>query len=200
VLKAELAKRPPRRRSGRGGTWHGRQRVALLLATVWLATAALPQRPGAQVDPDEEYVGPLINQALESERTGVQIPWRNPATGSGGMIVIERTFYRDPRTPCRDYRRTLEAPGGAPTVEIQGTGCRVGSGRWSLDEEKPKSLTATAPPATERAPPPAEPIDPEPAAGEAAPPESCPALTAAPVPCEKPAAVVDYTMPTKTEL
>jgi hypothetical protein len=31
-------------------------------------------------------------------------------------------------------------------------------------------------------------------------PPNCPALTAVPVPCAKPAAVVDYTIPAKTEL
>ena len=135
-----------------------------------------------------------MNQALETEKSGVEIPWSNPATGSSGMIMIERTFYRDPRTPCRDYRRTLERV-GAPTAEIQGTGCRIGSGHWSLDEEDPRSVAATG---TARPSEPAEAPDPEPAAGPA--PPSCPALTAAPVPCDKPAAVVDYTMPTKTEL
>ena len=161
---------------------------------------AAPQQVGAQAEPDEEYVGPLINQALETERTGVEVPWSNPATGSSGTIVIERTFYRDPRTPCRDYRRTLERA-GAPTVEIAGTGCRIRSGRWSLDEEEPASVAATAPTGgagTPRTPPPTEPSDPEPAAGPA--PPSCPALDAVPVPCGKPPAVVDYTMPTRTRL
>ena len=174
--------------------------IALRLAVLWIAATAAPQEIAAQADADEEYVGPLVNQALETEKSGVEIPWSNPATGSSGMILIERTFYRDPRTPCRDYRRTLERA-GAPPVEIEGTGCRIRSGRWSLDEEEPRSATATAPTAdtgAARTPEPSEPPDAEPAAGPA--PPSCPALTAAPVPCGKPPAVVDYTMPTKTEL
>ena len=178
-----------------------RRLSALGLAVLWIvATAAAPD-VAAQTDADEDYVGPLVNQALETEKSGVEIPWSNPATGSSGMILIERTFYRDPRTPCRDYRRTLERV-GAPTIEIQGTGCRIGSGRWSLDEEEPRSVAAAAPRAgtgTPRAPEPAEAPDAEPARAETAPP-SCPALGAAAVPCDKPAPVVDYTMPTRTEL
>ncbi|HYZ25486.1 MAG TPA: RT0821/Lpp0805 family surface protein, partial [Geminicoccaceae bacterium] len=112
--------------------------IALRLAVLWIAATAAPQEIAAQADADEEYVGPLVNQALETEKSGVEIPWSNPATGSSGMILIERTFYRDPRTPCRDYRRTLERA-GAPPVEIEGTGCRIRSGRWSLDEEEPRS-------------------------------------------------------------
>jgi surface antigen len=180
-----------------------RRLTALRLVVLWIGTMAAAQDVAAQADADEEYVGPLVNQALETEKSGVEVPWSNPATGSSGMILIERTFYRDPRTPCRDYRRTLERA-GAPTVEIEGTGCRIGAGRWSLDEEEPRSVagaTAPAPDAgTGPAPTsePAEPPEPEPAAGPN--PPSCPAPGAAPVPCGKPDAVVDYTMPTKTEL
>ena len=177
-----------------------RRVIAPYVAVLWIATTVATQDAAAQADADEEYVGPLVNQALETEKSGVEIPWSNPATGSSGMILIERTFYRDPRTPCRDYRRTLERV-GAPTVEIQGTGCRIGSARWSLDEEDPREVAVTPPSAgTGKARPrkPAESPDPEPAAGPAA--QSCPAQSAAPVPCGKPAAVVDYTMPTKTEL
>jgi surface antigen len=175
--------------------------IALRLTMLLIAaTAAVPRDVAAQAEADEEYVGPLVNQALETAKSGVEIPWSNPATGSSGMIVIERTFYRDPRTPCRDYRRTL-ARAGAPVAEVQGTGCRIGSGRWSLDEEDPRTVAATVPDVAAgmpRAPEAAEPPGPEPAAGPA--PPSCPVLSAAPVPCDKPPAVVDYTMPTKTEL
>jgi surface antigen len=176
-----------------------RRLSAVHVAVLWIAATAASQDVAAQADADEEYVAPLVNQALEIQKSGVETPWSNPATGSSGVILIERTFYRDPRTPCRDYRRTLERV-GAPTVEIQGTGCRIGSGRWALDEEERRSVAATAPSAgtgTARPPQPAEAPDPEPAAGPAPP---SPAQSTAPVPCGKPAAVVDYTMPTKTEL
>jgi hypothetical protein len=166
---------------------------AAVLACILVAGA--PQRLAAQADADEDYVGPLINQALETERTGVEIPWTNPATGSRGIIVIERTFYRDPRTPCRDYRRTIERA-GARSVEIEGTGCRLGSGRWSLDEDE----TDAAREALFRRPPPEAAGAPAPESERAAAPPSCPALSAAPVPCAKPPAVADYTMPAKTEL
>jgi surface antigen len=170
--------------------------MALALAAACILVTVVTQRVAAQADADEEYVGPLINQALETERTDEAIPWTNPATGSRGTITIERTFYRDPQTPCRDYRRTTERP-GAPVVEIQGTGCRIAPGRWSLDEGTPNVAAAVPFGGAPRETEPPRPPEPEPAAG---PPPSCPALTAVPVPCDKPPAVVDYTMPTKTEL
>jgi 17 kDa outer membrane surface antigen len=170
-----------------------------------LGTLAGAQDAAAQVA-DEEYVEPLLNQALETERTGVELPWRNPATGSSGIIAIERTFYRDPRTPCRDYRRTLERA-GEPAVEVEGTGCRIGPSEWAIDEKPPAALAATPAPGAGPAPapdePPApapdEPPVPEPARTEPAPP-SCPTMSVTPVPCGRPPAVVDYTMPTRTRL
>jgi 17 kDa outer membrane surface antigen len=150
----------------------------------------------AQTADDEAYVGPLINQALEKERTGVEVPWTNPATGSSGTIVIERTFYRDPRTPCRDYRRTAERT-GAPPLAIEGTGCRIGAGRWSLEEDEPDPATEAL---VRSRPPEPEPAEPPAPASEGAAPPNCPDLSAVPVPCDRPAAVVDYTMPSRTEL
>lgn len=170
----------------------------LSAALIWVLMLAASEDVAAQAAADEQYVEPLLNRALENEKTGVELPWSNPATGSSGTIVIERTFYRDPRTPCRDYRRTLERA-GAPTLEIQGTGCRVGPSRWALDEEEPTSLAATPAPVTGPTPEPDEASVSPPARAEAAAP-SCPTMSVAPVPCGKPPPVTDYTMPTRTKL
>jgi 17 kDa outer membrane surface antigen len=178
-------------RSSRGR----RVRPTLTVALACILLALPAPRVAAQADADEEYVGPLITDTLETQRAGVEVPWTNPATGSSGIIVVERTFYRDPRTPCRDYRRTLERPGG-PTLTIEGTGCRTGSGRWSLDEEAPEHATEARERGAPREPEPAAPPAPEPAAG----PPSCPPPIAAPAACPKPAVKIDYTLPPKTEL
>jgi hypothetical protein len=169
--------------------------MVLRAVLIWLATLAGASDLGAQVA-DEEYLEPLLREALETEKTGVELPWSNPATGSSGIIVVERTFYRDPSTPCRDYRRSLERAGAA-AVEIAGTGCRVGPGEWALDEEAPAAVAATRAPGAGPAPAPEEPPVPARAAGAA---PSCPTMSITPVPCGKPPAVVDYTMPTRTEL
>jgi surface antigen len=189
--------RPPRRRQRWSGAGLERRRVAVSLAVACILAAVASQRIAAQEELDEAYVGPLINQALESQRTGVEVPWTNPATGSSGTIVVERTFYRDPRTPCRDYRRTVERAGGA-AVAIEGTGCRIGSGRWSLDEEEPEPTREALPRSAPREPEAATPPEAEPESTAA--PPSCPAPSAVPAACEQPAAIVDYTMPTRTEL
>jgi surface antigen len=195
VLSASLSRareRMPRRR----------RLVALMVAVLCIAGAGEPRYVAAQADADKDkdYVEPLVNKALETQKSGVAVPWSNPATGSSGTITIERTFYRDPRAPCRDYRRTLERA-GAPKVQIEGTGCRIGPGRWSLDEEKPKTGAAGAvTPGATAAPPLAGAAAPAPKPAAAPAPASCPAPKPAPVACAKPPAVAGYTMPPRTEL
>ena len=174
-----------------------RRLLAMTVAVLCLAGGGEPRYVAAQADADEDYVGPLVDDALETQRSGVAVPWSNPATGSSGTITIERTFYRDPRTPCRDYRRTLERA-GAPQVEIEGTGCRIGLGRWSLDEEEPGAAAAT--PGAGPASPSSRAAAPAPKAAAGPAPASCPALKPAPVSCAQPPAVADYTMPPRTEL
>lgn len=100
-----------------------------------IVTMAAPAYGGVlSEDPgDQTYLTIKINESLETTRSGVEIPWRNVETGNRGTMVIERTYYRDPATPCRDYRRTVQRA-GQPAVEIRGTGCRIGKALWSLDE------------------------------------------------------------------
>jgi len=90
---------------------------------------------------DEGYLSLVINRALEVERTLTEVPWVNPATGNRGVIVIDRTFYRDADRPCRNYHRTIEGGDGVQKV-VRGTGCRIGPGLWSISETSGDSPSA----------------------------------------------------------
>lgn len=114
--------------------------LALLLAPPAAGAAVLSEDPG-----DQTYLTIAINEALETRKTDVEIPLRNPDTGSQGTLVIERTYYRDPTTPCRDYRRVIERA-GTPLSEVRGTGCRIGKALWSLDEAKVAPTRGSSPP------------------------------------------------------
>ncbi len=123
--------------------------AAILATSVACLAPSLGQ---AADDPrDAAFLSPMLQQALETARTSVEVPWRNPATGNHGTIVVERTFYREPETPCRAYVRTLEGPGAAPQV-TKGTGCRSSTGLWVVEEE-PATLAGPAPSATTGPPP-----------------------------------------------
>ncbi len=109
-------------------------RASLFAGVLVFATAAGARAAVLSEDPgDQTYLTIAINEALETRKTEIEVPLRNPDTGSHGTLVIERTYYRDPTTPCRDYRRTIERA-GAPPSEVHGTGCRIGKALWSLDE------------------------------------------------------------------
>lgn len=181
--------------------------VASALVAGVLVFAAEPPRVSAAVlseDPgDQTYLTIAINEALETRKTEVEVPLRNPDTGSHGMLVIERTYYRDPTTPCRDYRRSIERA-GAPPREVRGTGCRIGKALWSLDEVSVPP--AARPPAVGRSDAPV-PLSPRPtsptakpggsAGRDSAPPAGAgaPAAEAAPAP-----SFPSYTMPSRANL
>lgn len=112
----------------------------------------------APADPtgDLGHIRPLIDQTLETEKSGIEIRWSNPGTGHSGMMRVERTFFRDQR-PCREYLRTVVRPGESGFV-IRGTACRAGRAEWDILDEvvteknAPKKRAAARP-----APPPDEP-------------------------------------------
>ena len=117
----------------------GSVRQALFGALVASALGWSPAVAEEAAD-DLQHLRPLINQTLETEKSGVEIGWSNPATGHSGTLRVERTFYRD-QQPCREYLRTVERAGAADLV-TRGTGCRVGRGQWEIEEE---GATARAP-------------------------------------------------------
>jgi surface antigen len=123
--------------------------AVLLFGLVGLAGAA---RAGE--DPrDAAVVAAMVKQTLEFERTGTDLPWSNPETGSRGVIRVERTYNLDSDTPCRDYIRTTRRPDGEKST-TRGTGCRMGDGRWFLDEAPGAEVAPASktPPAAAKAP------------------------------------------------
>jgi len=194
--------------------------LARFSAIVPLLVAILIGTARADEDPrDSAVVVPLIKQTLEFERTGKDLEWSNPETGSRGVIRVERTYYRDANTPCRDYTRTTKRPDGEDT-STRGTGCRMGDGQWFLNEAlgapppKAPPVKALAPAGRKDATPAAAPRTAAPAvpapagteAGEAfgpdKPAEDDMAEVGAPTPPRiKPKVMApDYTMPSKSAL
>jgi hypothetical protein len=165
-----------------------------------LLASALPIAGTAGADPviDALTPGPLLSEALERERSGVDVPWSNAATGQKGVIRVERTFYRG-QQPCRDYVWTREASGGAK-AEVRGTGCRVAKAKWQTEEKPvppPTPLAAPAlPPLTlgSGTSPTAAPAPP-PSGGSAAPAKAA----EAPRPVRKPPSLT-FTVPPRSDL
>ena len=55
--------------------------MALSLAAIVFASSAF-----ADDALDVDYLADVINQRLETQRSGVEVPWMNPATGNRGII------------------------------------------------------------------------------------------------------------------
>ena len=189
-----------RKAVGGGAAAGGRRphatRVAILAAAV---VGLVPRLGWAADDPrDAAFLEPILQRVLETTRSDVEVPWRNPATGNGGSIVIERTFYREPAMPCRTFARTIESASAVPQV-MRGTGCRGSTGLWLIEEE-PESPARAAPRGTAPRATPAPgtaavpPHEVEPAAGP-----TCPDTVLVPLPAERPPAFA-YTLPSRAEL
>lgn len=140
-------------------------KIGLLLIALALAPdAAAGPAAAAETPEDAAYVAQRLQEILEFEKAGIEIPWKNPATNNTGMIKIDRTYYQKPKLPCRDYRRTQIMDDGL-TLVVEGTGCRVGDARWFLNEKPPtvegagpvKTATPTPPTSAPAAPAPSSP-------------------------------------------
>ena len=141
--------------------------VAIAAIVPWLSSDE--RALGSEDFRDMAFITAAVQYALENLRSERPFEWSNPDTGNAGIIVVERTFYLDPTTPCREYRRTTARETGGE-LSIYGTGCRNAEGDWRLnerdtplpEEEPPLSTTSSDLPETEgeRAeapePPPAE--------------------------------------------
>jgi surface antigen len=112
----------------------------------WLLATPLAAAELAGDARDSAAAAFAINQALETAKSGTAVPWANTATGNSGTIVPEPARYPDPQRPCRDYQRSIEAP-GQPSATVRGSGCRIGAGLWSLQEQAAPAA-ATSPAAT----------------------------------------------------
>lgn len=103
---------------------------ALLAFLVLIATPA-----AAAEDPrDKAAVQEVLQSVLETEKSGVAVPWSSSSTGNAGTVEVERTFFPSPGRPCREYTRTIVTPNGKKTI-IHGTGCRTAANNWTLEED-----------------------------------------------------------------
>lgn len=152
-----------------------------MVAGLLLVPPGAAAQLGSNDEADREYLERIVDRVLEKERSKAPVAWRHAETGSSGTVTVERTFYLDRETPCRDYVWSLEQADGTE-VNGRGTGCRRDDGAWELNEEPPVVASRAAP----------EPAAATPAAEPAC---SCPEPPAIAAEAGKPFA--DYTLPAK---
>jgi surface antigen len=85
-------------------------------------------RIGAGMDEEDRRLAYAAQmQALETGRSGVAVPWRNPDSGRYGSIV-PGAAYQTNGLQCRPYTHTIYID-GTPQV-ARGTACRNPDGTW----------------------------------------------------------------------
>lgn len=120
-----------------GGAWlgsnvgKGRGKYAAIAAGTLLG-AALGNSIGSSLDrADMAYYNKVSQSTLENTRTGEQITWQNPDTGTSGSITPVRTYQQASTNQyCREYQQTITV--GGQTENGYGTACRQPDGSWKI--------------------------------------------------------------------
>jgi surface antigen len=97
-------------------------------------TALLESAAGQAITAADQLALERTTQTtLETVPIGNESVWRNPQSGSHGVIAPRRTFQKASGTYCREFTQTLVA--GNVTEEALGTACRETDGTWKLADD-----------------------------------------------------------------
>ena len=80
---------------------------------------------------DREVFERTLNRTLENEISGTAVSWRNPETGTSGLITPVRTYKDASGRYCREYRKAVEARGELEETYV--LACRTGEGTWKTE-------------------------------------------------------------------
>ena len=87
-----------------------------------------------RLNPADRQLAELVMQeTLESRRSGDLRLWRNDVTGSSGAFMPLRTFKIKTGHFCRDYRETAVADSKMASRDL--TACRNRDGVWTMIEK-----------------------------------------------------------------
>lgn len=99
-------------------------------STIILASLLASEAGQAITAADQVALERTTQTTLETVPIGNESTWRNPQTGSHGIVAPRRTFQKASGTYCREFTQTLVT--GNVTEEALGTACRESDGTWKL--------------------------------------------------------------------
>jgi surface antigen len=98
-----------------------------------LGGAYLGSEVGRSLDrADRARVDRAARNALEYNRTGQTVRWRNPDSGHSGTFTPTRTYQTAGGRNCREYQTTVTV--GGRNRDAYGTACRQGDGTWKINQ------------------------------------------------------------------
>ena len=80
---------------------------------------------------DKAHAERTARNALEYNRTGETVSWRNPDSGNSGTVTPTRTYQTASGRNCREYQTTVTV--GGQSKDAYGTACRQGDGTWKIN-------------------------------------------------------------------
>jgi|APSaa5957512535_1039671.scaffolds.fasta_scaffold147755_2 surface antigen len=99
-------------------------------STLILASLLASEAGQAITAADQLALERTTQTTLETVPIGTESTWRNPQTGSHGIVAPHRTFQKSSGTYCREFTQSLVT--GNVTEEALGTACRETDGTWKL--------------------------------------------------------------------
>ncbi len=104
-----------------------------LATNTTLILAALMREDGPQITATDQLALERTTQTtLETVPIGNESTWRNPQTGTHGIIAPRRTWQNASGNYCREFTQTYVNE--SVTREATGTACRESDGIWKLVE------------------------------------------------------------------
>jgi surface antigen len=105
--------------------------VALVRESTLIVPDLLASEAGKAITAADQLALERTTQTtLETVPIGTESTWRNPQSGSHGIIAPRRTFQKASGTYCREFTQTLVT--GTVTEQAAGTACRETDGTWKL--------------------------------------------------------------------
>lgn len=96
-----------------------------------LAGGLIGSALGAKLDSNDRVALQRTTQeTLETERSGVARPWRNPDSGVQGAVTADPAYQDADGRHCRPFSQTAKVGGEDSTV--RGNACRNADGSWQI--------------------------------------------------------------------
>jgi len=101
------------------------------IAAGTLLGAALGNSVGASLDrADMSYYNNTSQQALNDNKNGQSLPWKNPENGHYGTVTPTNYYTASSGEYCREYTQTIRV--GGQSQQAHGNACREPDGTWQI--------------------------------------------------------------------
>ena len=123
-------------------SFSGKEEKADQTASLRPTPAAAPTPPptaATRTEHDLAYAKAAAAQVLARTEKDASQPWENPSTGARGTITPIAGAYTQDGFECRDFLASYIRDGAESW--LQGDGCRIQQGRWTIRKLRPLKRT-----------------------------------------------------------